>query len=104
MNKNELLAGTAADNCNAADNGTSASLVQNGMLAAGFKNFNEQMRFAKILSIATIYQQDPEWEDAVKITVKMNCNQEARRLKFPDGWQLCGSYSALKEWFISACR
>lgn len=104
MYNKEISAGTAADKRTAVDNITSASLVQNGLLAAGFKNFNEQMRFAKILSIATIYQQDPEWEDAIKITVKMNCNQEARRLKFPDGWQLCGSYPALKEWFMSACR
>lgn len=102
--KKELSAGTNDEQRTAADSIPSTSLVQNGMLAAGFKNFNEQMRFAKILSITTIYQQDPEWEDAVKTTVKMNCNQEARRLKFPDGWQSCGTYSALKEWFMSACR
>ena len=83
---------------------TEAAIVGNTVLAAGFKSFNEKMRFAKILSIATIYQQDPEWENAVKMAVKMNCNQEARRLKFPDGWQSCGSYSALKEWFMTACR
>ena len=74
------------------------------VLAAGFHNFNEQFRFAKILSIATMYQSDPDWEPQVKVAVKMNCNQEARRLKFPDGWQLLSSYEQLKEWFFKACR
>jgi hypothetical protein len=32
MNKNEIQAGTTADKCTAADNSTSASLVQNGLL------------------------------------------------------------------------
>lgn len=32
MNKNEIQAGTAADKCTAADNRTSASLEQNGLL------------------------------------------------------------------------
>lgn len=35
MNKNELLAGTAADNCNTAESGSSASLEENRMLSEG---------------------------------------------------------------------
>ena len=74
------------------------------LLAAGFRSVREQNRFAKILSIATIYQQDPEWENQLKEAVKVNCQKEADRLKFPFGWQSYGSYESLKSWFFQACR
>lgn len=73
------------------------------ILAAGFSNFNEQFRFAKLLTIATIYQTNGDWEDQIIVCTKMYCNQEARKLKFPDGWQSCGSYELLKNWFFSNC-
>lgn len=76
----------------------------NNMLAAGFRSVREQNRFAKLISIVTIYQQDSEWEDGVKEAVKNNCQKEADRLKFPHGWQSIGSYEGLKRWFFETCR
>lgn len=74
------------------------------VLAAGFRSFREQNRFAKLISIATIYQQDPDWEDGVKEAVRVNCQKEADRLKFPYGWQCIGTYEELKRWFFETCR
>lgn len=74
------------------------------ILASGFSSVREQNRFAKLLSIATIYQQDQDWEEGVKGAVRINCQKEADRLKFPDGWQYIGSYEGLKNWFFQNCR
>uniref|UniRef100_UPI004047086F hypothetical protein n=1 Tax=Roseivirga sp. TaxID=1964215 RepID=UPI004047086F len=76
----------------------------NNVLASGFRSVREQNRFAKLISIVTIYQQDPDWEDGVKGAVKINCQKEADRLKFPYGWQSIGSYEVLKRWFFETCR
>ena len=70
----------------------------------GFRSTREQNRFSKILAIATLFQQDPDWEDAIKQNVKDNCQKDADRLKFPYGWQCCGSYETLKQWFFQNCR
>jgi hypothetical protein len=56
MNKNNSSAGTAADKCTAAENGTSASLAQNGMLsAADFEKkcvrINTILNMKKVLEI-----------------------------------------------------
>lgn len=80
------------------------AMPYDAMLAAVFRSKREQMRFAKLISIASTYQQDAEWESGVKEMSKQYCIQEAKRLKFPDGWQGEGSYELLKEWFFQACR
>lgn len=76
----------------------------NIVLAAGFRSKIEQRKFAKLLSFATIYQQDPEWENGVYEMTKEFAENEVRKLKIPDGWQSCGSYEILKQWFFQACR
>lgn len=53
MNKNELSAGTAADKRTTADNSTSASLVQNGMLC---------VRAGDIVEFIAISWNESHWE------------------------------------------
>jgi hypothetical protein len=85
-------------------NTTETAVNYDRLLSAGFRSVREQNRFAKLISIVTIFQQDPEWEDGVKKAVKINCQKEADRLKFPYGWQSIGSYEGLKRWFFETCR
>ena len=86
------------------DKSDESASFANNVLAAGFRSVREQNKFAKLISIVTIFQQDPEWEDKVKEAVKINCQKEADRLKFPYGWQSIGSYEGLKRWFFQTCR
>lgn len=74
------------------------------VLADGFRSKIEQRKFAKLLSFATIYHQDPDWENGVYEMTKDFAENEVRKLKIPDGWQSCGSYEILKQWFFQACR
>ncbi|MBS1590271.1 MAG: hypothetical protein JST52_11725 [Bacteroidetes bacterium] len=74
------------------------------LVIGSFSGFNEQMRFTKLLTIATIYQSDYDWDPEIKTMVKMHCNQEASRLGFPKGWQSVGYYEGLKSWFLENCR
>lgn len=67
------------------------------ILSYGFRSFREQKRFAKLLAIVTLYQNDPDWECGVKATVRSNCLIEAAKLKLPWGWQSVGTYDELKE-------
>lgn len=70
---------------------------ENNLVGEGFYSIQEQNRFAKLISIVTLYQQDTD-------AVKANCEKEAKRLKFPYGWQSTGSYEGLKRWFFQNCR
>ena len=76
----------------------------NTLLAAGFRSKLEQMKFAKLLSYATIYHQDPEWEEGVYMMSKDFAEKEVFKLKIPDGWQAFSTYETLKAWFFQACR
>lgn len=76
----------------------------NTVLAAGFRSKREQIRFAKLISISSVYACDPDWEPEVVEMTKDYCINEAYRLKFPNGWQNIGTYDDLKEWFFQTCR
>jgi hypothetical protein len=51
MNKNEIQAGTTADKCTAADNSTSASLEQNGLLSAALSVEEGNKLIAKFMDL-----------------------------------------------------
>jgi len=74
------------------------------VLVSGFRSKYEQNKFSKLLSYATIYQQDPEWEQGIYEMTKDFAESQVRKLKIPDGWQGCGSYETLKQWFFENCR
>lgn len=57
-------------------------------------------RFSKLISLATIYMQGTEWDEIIDSKSKEWAEKEARRLKFPDGWQSVGEYKKLKEWYL----
>ena len=76
----------------------------NNVLSAGFISFREQKRFSKLISFATIYFQDPEWESGVYEMTKEFCRNEVKKLGIPDGWQMNASYESLKLWFFQNCR
>jgi len=57
-----------------------------------------------LIVISSVYQANPEWEYQVDEMTKEYCEEEAKRLSFPDGWKNCGSYEELKQWFFLACR
>lgn len=64
----------------------------------------EKQRFARILAIVTLYQQNPDWEDEIATLVRENCIAGATASGFPDGWQSIGSYADLKQWYFQNCR
>lgn len=76
----------------------------NNKLSPDFRSHREQSRFVKLVSIATIFQMDPDWDEGVVEETRINCQKEADRLKFPHGWQACGSYEGLKQWFFQTYR
>lgn len=82
----------------------SAPIANNKMLADGFRSVREQKRFAKLLTYALIYQQGGDWDEQVSACTRNYCENEAKRLGFSDGWQSCGSYEDLKQWFFETCR
>jgi len=68
-----------------------------------FKNIKQEKRFAKLISIATIYFQDPEWESNIITYSKEYAINEAKRLKFNDEWLKFSTYEDLKKWFLDNC-
>lgn len=73
-------------------------------LVAVFRSKYEQKNFARFLVLATIYFQDPEWEEGVYAASKEYVEDEMERIGIPDGWKAYSTYESLKEWFIKNCR
>jgi len=81
-----------------------ANIADDRVLASGFRSKREQKKFAKLIVLSSAYQANPDWESQVDDMTKDYCEEEAKRLGFPDGWKNIGTYDELKRWFFQACR
>jgi len=66
-------------------------------------NKSQKRKFAKLLSLSTIYFADPEWDEDIYEFSKEYVTKEILKMGIPDGWQLSSSYQGLKQWFLDNC-
>jgi len=57
-------------------------------------------KFAKLITYAHVYQLDTEWEEDISKYSREYAETQVRKMGIPDGWQSCGNYDSLKDWFL----
>ena len=63
----------------------------------------QKRKFAKLISLSTIYFADPEWDNDIYEFSKKYAYNEISKMKIPNGWHLISGYQELKQLFLDNC-